>query len=344
MFKGCTPPESQAEHFYSEARRKRVRRIYYGMVAAFDAMVGAYMEAVREAGVENSTVFIITADHGDMAMEHQQHYKMVPYDPSARVPLVIGGGPIQAARLASGAGSGREKVVRAPTQLIDIFPTVLELAGVPRSAWPELDGFSLVPLLVPHAVNERAQLLRLGPRLADCTPDQPACGHRPNFVVSQFHGDNLAMSWYLAREERFKLVVYGTGAEVPPQLFDMEADPGELDDLCGVKHGLHCEMASPAVRQIFRRLEQKIREEVDYPEVSRQVALYNWESFNKWTRTQPGWESILAARSLRWHESWSRNPSGALAAIRHWNATQGAIRACRGTLAAEAGLFPVITS
>jgi hypothetical protein len=49
-------------------------------------MVGQYMDAVDAAGVSNETVFIVTSDHGDMQMEHQQHYKMVPYDASASVP------------------------------------------------------------------------------------------------------------------------------------------------------------------------------------------------------------------------------------------------------------------
>ena len=60
-------------------------------------------------------------------MEHQQHYKMVPYD-------------------ATTMGTRPGALVSTPTQLIDIFPTVMELAGVERSSWPKaLNGESLVP-------------------------------------------------------------------------------------------------------------------------------------------------------------------------------------------------------
>jgi arylsulfatase A-like enzyme len=98
------------------------------MIAEFDAMVGKYMDTVKAAGVWNQTVLIITSDHGDirarshcrfvlplihfipdsltysvalflkrqcdrtlgdMQMEKQQFYKMVPYDASASVPMII---------------------------------------------------------------------------------------------------------------------------------------------------------------------------------------------------------------------------------------------------------------
>lgn len=55
------------------------------MIAEFDAMVGAYMQAIEAAGLWNNTYFVVTSDHGDMQMEHQQFYKMVPYDASSMV-------------------------------------------------------------------------------------------------------------------------------------------------------------------------------------------------------------------------------------------------------------------
>ena len=85
MLKGCTPSTEDAAGFYNESRRLNVRRVYYSMIAEFDAMVGFYMDTVQASGEWNETVFIVTSDHGDMQMEHQQHYKMVPYEASASV-------------------------------------------------------------------------------------------------------------------------------------------------------------------------------------------------------------------------------------------------------------------
>ena len=83
------PSDADADAFYSADRRREVRAKYYAMVAEWDAMVGEYVDTVDALGVMNETVFIVTSDHGDMQMEKQQHYKMVPYDASASVPMVI---------------------------------------------------------------------------------------------------------------------------------------------------------------------------------------------------------------------------------------------------------------
>merc|ERR550537_1377376 len=176
------------------------------MIAEFDAMVGAYVQAVEDAGKSQNTVFIVTSDHGDMQMEHRQFYKMVPYDASARVPMVIMDGrkPRKTAM-----------ITNATTQLIDIFPTVLEYAGVPKAKWPTLDGAPMQPVLA-----DQEQHLKDGQVWV--TADE-----RPDFVVSQFHGDNIAMSWFMIVRGGFKLVVWGTGKEHPHQLFDLVNDPAE---------------------------------------------------------------------------------------------------------------------
>eukprot|EP00750_Incisomonas_marina_P011377 INCI16370.5.p1 GENE.INCI16370.5~~INCI16370.5.p1 ORF type:complete len:555 (+),score=64.45 INCI16370.5:814-2478(+) len=149
MLKKCTPSDEHAPAFYSEERRRNIRRIYAAEVAEFSDMVGAYMDAVKQANVWNQTVFIVTSDHGDMQvgvavigfpcfleyhdpcanlcameqMEHQQHYKMVPRDPSSSVPMVIfDGRPNQTLPY--------PKVVTDPTQLIDIYPTIMDYAQV----------------------------------------------------------------------------------------------------------------------------------------------------------------------------------------------------------------------
>ena len=111
MLKGCLGSAATAAYVEAPSRRRNVRRVYYAMIAEFDEMVGAYMDAVRAvAGAWERTVWIVTSDHGDMQMEHRQFYKMVPREASASVPMVISDGrrPLAAPR-----------VVTAPTQLIE---------------------------------------------------------------------------------------------------------------------------------------------------------------------------------------------------------------------------------
>merc|ERR1712070_1173715 len=138
MLKGCLPSDDTAGDFYSESHRVHIRTNYLAMIAEFDAMVGEYVKAVKDAGKYDNTVFIVTSDHGDMQMEHRQFYKMVPYDASARVPMVIMDGR---------QPRSSPLLTNATTQLIDIYPTVLSYAGVPKSRWPTLDGAPLQPLL-----------------------------------------------------------------------------------------------------------------------------------------------------------------------------------------------------
>ena len=97
------------------------------------------MRAVDDAGLTERTIFIVTSDHGDMDMvsalhdlplalhtilrlrqEQQQFYKMVPYEASARVPLVVAGPGVVHAQF------------EQATSLIDLYPTLLELAKATR--------------------------------------------------------------------------------------------------------------------------------------------------------------------------------------------------------------------
>ena len=164
MLKGCIPSLDNAtavSWYYSKERRRNIRRIYYAMIAEFDTMVGAYLDVIKEIGEWGNTVFIVTSDHGDMQMEHQQTYKMTPYDASASVPLIIYDGrrghysddskdddSIDSTRGASLSDTAK-RVVRTPTQLIDLYPTIMELGGINRKDYPrnKLDGHSLLPLM-----------------------------------------------------------------------------------------------------------------------------------------------------------------------------------------------------
>eukprot|EP01062_Namystynia_karyoxenos_P017708 TRINITY_DN16555_c1_g2_i1.p2 TRINITY_DN16555_c1_g2~~TRINITY_DN16555_c1_g2_i1.p2 ORF type:complete len:581 (+),score=214.42 TRINITY_DN16555_c1_g2_i1:80-1744(+) len=284
MLKKCTPSDADAADFYSFDRRRTIRSIYYAMIAEFDGMVGAYYDAVTDAGVFNETAWIVVSDHGDMNMEHQQFYKMVQYDASARVPLVIS------------APWYTKRFETAPTQLIDLFPTILELGTVPKSQWPELDGYSLVPML---------------------TGQQRASDHS-DFVVSQFHGCNIAMSWFLATDGRYKYVTFGTGAEVPAQLFDLIHDPRETQNLID------------KLPDVAKSFDAKLRTVVDYPAVALDVAKYNQLSFKAWMNRTKDWQTAVA--SGRWHDPFTVNSTASLAAIADWLEEAPQVKACRAGL------------
>lgn len=284
MLKDCTPSDKNADAFYDKVRRRTIRRVYRAMIAEFDAMVGAYYDAVSDAGVLDRTVFIVTSDHGDMDMEHQQFYKMVPYDASSRVPCVISGPGIS------------PMTTNVPTQLLDLFPTMMDLAGIPKPDY--LDGSSLVPLLTDQT---------------DPT--------RPDYVISQFHGCNIAMSWFLIRQGDYKYVTYGTGKEVTPQLFNLVKDPDENVNLVNVS------------KDIAKKMEATLSQAIDYPAVALDVATYGLAMFHWWVnKTGSKWVDEIHKSSLRWANSWNVDPDASLEAVKMWMNQPPQVLACRSEL------------
>ncbi|CAJ1409210.1 unnamed protein product [Effrenium voratum] len=293
MLKGCIPPASAVgSDFYTAAHRRKIRTIYLAMIAEFDAMVGKYVEAVQAAGQMNQTVFIVTSDHGDMQMEHQQFYKMAAYEASVRVPMVIMDGRRPQAPQAP---------IRTPTQLIDIYPTVLVFAGVPRRRWPQLDGFPLQPLLNGKGYE-----------------DYEGYGFRPTFVVSQHHGDDIGMSWFAVIRQHLKLVVWGSGQQHPHQLFDVTADPDERVNLA----------FKPGYESTIQEMLQELSSIVDYPHVAENVAKYGQSSMRQWMKDR-NWREELGQPHLRWHQSWAQDPLGAAKAVEDWLAGPPNIQECR---------------
>ncbi|XP_032819817.2 arylsulfatase K [Petromyzon marinus] len=85
-----------------------VRAAYYAMCAETDAMLGAVVRALGAAGfhLRGDTYVAFTCDHGELALEHRQYYKMSMYEGSARVPLVIAGPRVRPRRQRRGGDRG----------------------------------------------------------------------------------------------------------------------------------------------------------------------------------------------------------------------------------------------
>lgn len=271
----------------------------YAMILEFDAMVGKYIDAIQEAGVAENTVLIVTSDHGDMQMEHQQFYKMVQYDASARVPLVV--------RMPPGSPPALTQFVTQPTSHVDLFPTIMDLAQVPAARRPSvLQGQSLAPFLNPALPS---------PPSAGMERDH-SISHRP-FNVIQFHGCDIAMSWFSIVDRQYKYVVFGTGEQHAAQLFDILADPGEDNNVA---------LQLPAE---VKRLDGLLRSVVDYPQVAMEVATYNHASLTLWTNHTTDWKSTIAQH--RWKVGFDLDPNASIAAMERYLAAPAGITPCRGS-------------
>jgi len=107
---------------------------YQAEVAYLDSLVGTLREAVQARADGRRTWLLVMADHGEALGDHgESTHGVLLYDATVRIPLLV----------APPEGGGGH-VVDTPVSLVDIAPTVLELAGLPAEG---MDGRSLVPQL-----------------------------------------------------------------------------------------------------------------------------------------------------------------------------------------------------
>lgn len=265
--KNCTGKFTQKEI-------REIRAHYYAMCAETDAMLGEIISALNETGLLQRTLVIFTSDHGELAMEHRQFYKMSMYEGSSHVPLLIMGPNI------------KSQLVSNVVSLVDIYPTMLDIAGIPVPQ--NCSGYSLIPLVVEKANNE-----------------VPSRRLHPTWVLSEFHGCNVNSSAYMLRTDKWKYIAYSNGRSVPPQLFDLSADPDELTNVA---------TKFPAITE---SLNKKLLSIVDYPKVSALVQEYNKQQFINWKQTL-GQNYSETIANLRWHQDWKKNPKKYEDAIDRW--------------------------
>ncbi len=182
---------------------RRHRWGYYRMIEKVDAEIGKLLAALRQAGLEDNTLIVFTADHGECAGAHGFNQKTVLYEESARVPLII-------ACKNMTVGATTDKLVNTG---IDLLPTMLEFAGlkIPR----QLPGRSLLPLALGQPVPDWRDHVVVENNLSQ---------------AGEINGLTPQMEGRMVRTERYKYCVYGHGSQ-RESLVDLQADPGEMSDL-----------------------------------------------------------------------------------------------------------------
>jgi arylsulfatase A-like enzyme len=176
------------------------RRGYYvaqydGEIATADEQVGRILEALAGSAVRDTTVLVLTSDHGESLGEHDYYFDHGEdlFDPSLRIPLLV---------RAPGARAGARSRVLAST--LDIVPTILDAVKV--SYPPDLAGQSLLPVVEGRDEPARPQLFGQNDR-------------------------NLSATW----DEHLKLVATPEGNGRRLALFDRTSDAGETRDLSGAR-------------------------------------------------------------------------------------------------------------
>ncbi|MCX7012814.1 MAG: sulfatase-like hydrolase/transferase [Candidatus Sumerlaeota bacterium] len=162
---------------------------YYAIIAHVDEQVGRVLDALEESGQADNTIMVFASDNGLAVGQHGLMGKQNVYDHSVRVPLIL-----------AGPGIPQGQRTDAPCYLLDIFPTLCDLAGV---AIPEtVEGRSLVPAIRTPGAIVRDSL---------------------HFAYKQFQR--------AVRKDNFKLIEYSVKGVRTTQLFNLGSDPYERVNL-----------------------------------------------------------------------------------------------------------------
>ncbi len=163
-------------------------RAYLASISLMDSQVGRVVEALKATGRDKNTLIVLWSDHGWHLGEKGISGKNTLWERSTRVPLMFAGPD-----LPRGVSCGQ------PAELLDVYPTLLELCGLP--AQNDLEGHSLAPQLRDVA-----------------TPRQwPA-------ITTHNQGNHAV------RSEKWRYIRYADGSQ---ELYDMAADPNEWTNLAG---------------------------------------------------------------------------------------------------------------
>jgi choline-sulfatase len=175
-------PEPRLDWLKSNNQERPLVRAYLASISFVDSQVGRVLEALERSGLAERTVVVLWSDHGWHLGEKGITGKNSLWERSTRVLLIFAGPSV-----AKGAKCGQ------PAELLDLYPTLAELCGLP--AQTRLEGHSLVPQLRNAASPRR----------------WPA-------ITTQGPGNHAI------RTERWRYIRYADGSE---ELYDMQTDPNE---------------------------------------------------------------------------------------------------------------------
>ncbi len=176
------------------AQVRTARRAYYGAVSYVDDQLGVLLAALADAGFADNTVVLVLADHGDMLGERGLWYKMNFFEPACRIPLIVHAPSRFAARRVPQSAS-----------LLDVAPTLLEIAGCRQDdCAATLDGGSLAAQLAGAPGRDE--------------------------VIGEYLAEGAIAPLVMIKRGRFKFVHSPVD---PDQLYDLGADPDELENLAG---------------------------------------------------------------------------------------------------------------
>lgn len=193
---------------------------YLAAISFMDSQAGRVLAALDDPNgdgdnsdsIRDQTIVVFVSDHGYHMGEHDTYQKMTLFDNAARQPMII------AAPGAPAAGQSTDSLV----ELVDLYPTLAELAGLPRPK--QVAGVSLGPIMRDAAAAPR------------------------DSALTQIHNG------YTLRTGRYRYTRYDDGGPANIELYDIVADPAEMRNLAHFESEAHAEVIAQLDEQLSARV------------------------------------------------------------------------------------------
>lgn len=189
---------------YSEEDWRHYRYAYYKLVEKVDQEIGKILDTLADLGLDKNTLIIFTSDHGDGNASHGWNQKTALFQESIKVPFIM-----------SYNGNDQPNNINNKKLIsngLDLYPTICDFAGVPIPE--DLLGKSIKPILEGKKDNNDREFV---------------------VVETKFGGKHAQGTLGRALiEKKYKYVLYSWGKH-REQLFDLENDPNEMNNLVGLK-------------------------------------------------------------------------------------------------------------
>ncbi|MBB14569.1 sulfatase [Candidatus Poribacteria bacterium] len=197
-----------------EEKLRNFLAAYYGLCTYLDQQIGRVLQTMEEHDLLNNSRIIYTSDHGESLGTRGLFGKFTMYEESAAVPFII-----------AGADVPKNKVVETPISLIDCFPSIIEAVGGRLIEEDEnLPGKS---------IWETAQT-----------------SNQNGLAFSEYHAVGSKNAIYMLRNRQHKYIYY---VDEPVQLFDLQTDPEETQDLSKL----------PEYQETLQTFEKELKKIVD---------------------------------------------------------------------------------
>ena len=216
---------------------QEIKEAYFATTTFMDAQIGRILKKLKETGLDKNTIVVFTSDHGYHLSEHGHWQKQTLFDNATRVPLIF-----------SGPGIESGKRTNSPVEMIDIYPTLMELTGIDTP--DHVVGKSLTPIFKNNSASIR------------------------NSALTKWRNG------YSIKTERYRITKWGENGELGYELYDHNNDKEELINIANDRNYL------PILDSLKKEIDFRIADARLKPKgVGRQ---FEQESYKKAPNITPG--------------------------------------------------------